>query len=76
MARHLAQLMAYKDEHEVARLYIDGAFLQRLREQFDGDFTLRFHLALPRLAKRSDKDELVKREYGPWVMHVLGLLAF
>ncbi|HGC5797651.1 TPA: DUF6537 domain-containing protein, partial [Legionella pneumophila] len=43
---------------EVARLYTDGAFLQRLREQFDGDFTLRFHLAPPLLARRNDNDFL------------------
>ncbi|OBS31257.1 indolepyruvate ferredoxin oxidoreductase [Tepidimonas fonticaldi] len=75
VARHLAQLMAYKDEYEVARLYTDGAFLQRLREQFDGDFTLRFHLAPPLLARRNDKGELVKREYGPWVMGAFRVLA-
>ncbi|HCJ1071946.1 TPA: hypothetical protein NQN29_003311, partial [Legionella pneumophila] len=60
---------------EVARLYTDGAFLQRLREQFDGDFTLRFHLAPPLLARRNDKGELVKREYGPWVMGAFRVLA-
>ena len=75
VARHLAQLMAYKDEYEVARLYTDGTFLQRLREQFEGDFTLRFHLAPPLLARRNDKGELVKREYGPWVMGAFRVLA-
>ncbi|TSE30555.1 hypothetical protein Tther_00952 [Tepidimonas thermarum] len=75
VARHLAQLMAYKDEYEVARLYTDGAFVQRLREQFEGDFTLRFHLAPPLLAKRNDKGELVKREYGPWMLGAFRLLA-
>ncbi|HEM7045691.1 TPA: hypothetical protein U2K36_003218, partial [Legionella pneumophila] len=59
----------------MARLYTDGAFLQRLREQFDGDFTLRFHLAPPLLARRNDKGELVKREYGPWVMGAFRVLA-
>jgi hypothetical protein len=37
VARSLLKLMAYKDEYEVARLYTDGEFLQKLRQQFEGD---------------------------------------
>ena len=37
VARNLAKLMAYKDEYDVARLYSDPAFLQKLRDQFDGE---------------------------------------
>ena len=32
--------MAYKDEYEVARLYSDGSFAEKLSKQFTGDFTL------------------------------------
>ncbi|MGT2453479.1 DUF6537 domain-containing protein [Cupriavidus basilensis] len=49
VARNLAKLMAYKDEYEVARLYADPAFLDKLRAQFEGepgrDYQLSFHLA-------------------------------
>src|SRR5262249_42166741 len=45
VARNLFKLMAYKDEYEVARLYTDGAFLANLREQFEGELRLQFHLA-------------------------------
>ena len=75
VARAFFKLMAYKDEYEVARLYTNGAFIQRLAEQFEGDYTLRFHLAPPLLAKRNDRGELVKRSYGPWMMKAFGLLA-
>ncbi|WP_334133709.1 indolepyruvate ferredoxin oxidoreductase family protein [Tepidimonas sp.] len=75
VAENLGALMAYKDEYEVARLYTDGAFLQRLREQFEGDFMLRFHLAPPLLARRNARGELIKREFGPWMMPVFRLLA-
>ncbi|MFW7343015.1 indolepyruvate ferredoxin oxidoreductase family protein [Pollutimonas sp. H1-120] len=79
VAGNLAKLMAYKDEYEVARLYTDPAFTQKLRTQFEGepgkDYQLHFHLAPPLLAKRNDKGELVKKKYGPWVMTVFKALA-
>ena len=76
VARGLFKLMAYKDEYEVARLYTDGAFLHRLNQQFDGDFTLEFHLAPPLLASRDPQTgELQKRRFGPWVFRAFTLLA-
>ena len=42
VALTLARLMAYKDEYEVARLYTDPKFMQRMREQFSGDFKMKF----------------------------------
>ena len=64
--------MAYKDEYEVARLYTDGAFRKKLNQQFEGDFTLEFHLAPPLLCRaRSATGELRKRAFGPWMLHVL-----
>jgi len=75
VARYFFKLMAYKDEYEVARLYTSGEFRRRLEQQFEGDYRLHFHLAPPLLAKRNDKGELVKREYGPWVLRAFGLLA-
>lgn len=75
VVEHLAQLMAYKDEYEVARLYTDGLFLAKLREQFDGDFTLHFHLAPPLLSKRNEQGEVVKRQFDPWLLPLMRLLA-
>ncbi len=74
-ARYLFKLMAYKDEYEVARLYTSGDFKRKLEQQFEGDYTVRFHLAPPLLAKKNDKGELIKREYGPWMFKAFGLLA-
>ena len=39
------KLLAYKDEYEVARLYAETDFLQRLAQQFEGDWRPRFHSA-------------------------------
>jgi indolepyruvate ferredoxin oxidoreductase len=63
--------MTYKDEYEVARLYVDPAFKARLREQFEGepgrDYRLRYHLAPPALARRDARGRLQKRAYGSWM---------
>jgi indolepyruvate ferredoxin oxidoreductase len=75
VARYYYKLMAYKDEYEVARLYADPAFTQKLQAQFEGEYKLRFHLAPPLLAKRNEQGELVKREYGPWMFTAFRLLA-
>jgi indolepyruvate ferredoxin oxidoreductase len=75
-ARQLYRLMAYKDEYEVARLYSDGEFRRKLEARFEGDFELRFNLAPPLLSKRDPHTgELLKREYGPWMMRAFELLA-
>ena len=75
VARYLFKLMAYKDEYEVARLYTSGDFMKRIDEQFEGDFKVKVHLAPPLWAKRNAKGELIKREYGSWVLHAFRPLA-
>jgi indolepyruvate ferredoxin oxidoreductase len=76
VARNLARLMAYKDEYEVARLYTNGDFERRVREQFDGSFELRFHLAPPLLARRDPvTGEPRKLTFGPRMLTVFRLLA-
>ncbi len=76
VARYAYKLMAYKDEYEVARLYTDGAFRERLAAAFEGDLRLTFHLAPPLLARRDPvTGEPRKRAFGPWMRPVLGLVA-
>jgi indolepyruvate ferredoxin oxidoreductase len=76
VARNLAKLMAYKDEYEVARLYTNGDFERRIREQFDGEYKLKFHLAPP-LLTRTDPvtGEPRKMEFGPQMLPVFRVLA-
>ena len=75
VAKSLFKLMAYKDEYEVARLYTDGRFVEQLKTQFDGDFTLKFNLAPPLFAKKDAKGHLVKAEFGSWMWGAFKLLA-
>ncbi|MDR5767683.1 MULTISPECIES: indolepyruvate ferredoxin oxidoreductase family protein [unclassified Caballeronia] len=79
VAVNLAKLMAYKDEYEVARLYADPAYLDKLREQFEGepgrDYKLMFHLAPPLFAKRDERGHLVKQRFGAWMLPAFRVLA-
>jgi indolepyruvate ferredoxin oxidoreductase len=75
VARYLFKLMAYKDEYEVARLHSDPAFHERIKNQFEGDYKLKVHLAPPLIAKTNEKGELVKQAFGPGMFTVFRLLA-
>ncbi len=76
VATNLYKLMAYKDEYEVARLYTDAGFLNKLQAQFEGDYELRFNLAPPMFSKRDpNTGHLLKREFGPWMMKAFAVLA-
>jgi len=76
VARYYFKLLAYKDEYEVARLYSNGEFMKKLHKQFEGDFTVKFHLAPPLFAERDpETGHLKKKEYGPAMMKAFGLLA-
>jgi indolepyruvate ferredoxin oxidoreductase len=75
VAKYYFKLMAYKDEYEVARLYTDGRFVEQLKAQFEGDFSVKFNLAPPLLAKKDAKGHLVKAEFGSWMWSAFKLLA-
>jgi indolepyruvate ferredoxin oxidoreductase len=77
VARYLFKLMAYKDEYEVARLYTDTSFLDRVKSTFDGDrLSFEFHLAPPMLARHDPATgEPRKMSFRPWMLTVFRLLA-
>ena len=75
VAQNLFHLMTYKDEYEVARLHSDSAFLESLNAQFEGDFTLNYHLAPPLFAPKDSNGHLQKRRYGGWMLTAFRLLA-
>ena len=76
VARYLFKLMAYKDEYEVARLYTDTSFVERVKASFDGDLRLEFHLAPPLLARKDKQTgEPKKMSFGPWMLSAFRVLA-
>jgi len=76
VARYYFKLLAVKDEYEVARLYTDGDFAERVAAQFEGGYKLRFHLAPPVFNKADPvTGEAKKSVYGPWMMGAFRILA-
>ncbi|WP_457648855.1 indolepyruvate ferredoxin oxidoreductase family protein [Profundibacter sp.] len=73
VAKGYHKLLAYKDEYEVARLMLDVR--DKAQAEFDGDFTMRFHLAPPILSGTDANGRPRKREFGGWIMPVYRLLA-
>ena len=63
------KLMSYKDEYEVARLYSDNEFINKINETFEGNFKINYHLSPPIF---STKDKVtgypLKINFGSWIM--------
>ncbi len=76
VARNFFKLLAYKDEYEVARLFTQTGFFERLDKQFEGNYKIAFHLAPP-LLTRPDPDSGITRKvrFGPWMRHAFHILA-
>ncbi len=74
LAKGYHKLLSYKDEYEVARLHA-----ATLQAAVDAHFTdvraMRFHLAPPILGGTDASGRPKKREFGPWMMRVFGVLA-
>lgn len=75
-ARHAFDVLAIKDEYEVARLATDPQFLQGLRQQYGRDARPVFHFAPTWLPSRATGDgRRRKHRFGPWIIAALRLLA-
>ena len=63
------KLMSYKDEYEVARLYSDNEFINKINETFEGNFKINFHLSPP-IFYTQDKvtGRPLKINFGSWIM--------
>ncbi|MDH3739985.1 MAG: indolepyruvate ferredoxin oxidoreductase family protein, partial [Hyphomicrobiales bacterium] len=76
VARYLFKLMAYKDEYEVARLYTGKPFADQLAKTFKGDYTLKFHLAPPLIARRDRATgKPAKQAFGPAMISAFKILV-
>jgi indolepyruvate ferredoxin oxidoreductase len=75
VARNYFKLLAHKDAFEVARLYTDTDFADKVASQFSGNYRINYHLAPTSLRDDADAPRPIKRRFGPWAKPLLGLLA-
>lgn len=74
--KYLYKLMAYKDEYEIARLYSEEAFRQKLGSQFEGRYEIKFHLAPPLLSRKDKVTGLPRKmTFGSWMLPVFKVLS-
>ncbi|WP_204114146.1 indolepyruvate ferredoxin oxidoreductase family protein [Shimia biformata] len=73
VAKGYHKLLTYKDEYEVARLHLETR--KKAEQTFDGDFTLKYHLSPPLLAKEGSNGRPEKKEYGATMERMFGILA-
>ena len=76
IANGACKAMAYKDEYEVARLYAEPEFRQKLARQFAEPKRISVYLAPPFISK-ADRitGRARKRKFGPWIFRVFKVLA-
>ncbi|HZX30830.1 MAG TPA: indolepyruvate ferredoxin oxidoreductase family protein [Rhodocyclaceae bacterium] len=75
VAANYGKLLAIKDEYEVARLYARPDFMERLKETFEGDLRLHFHLAPPGITRPGPDGSPRKIAFGPWMLTAFSWLA-
>ncbi|QGF92998.1 indolepyruvate ferredoxin oxidoreductase family protein [Pseudomonas sp. CFSAN084952] len=77
VAKYYFKVLAIKDEYEVARLHTQVGFLEKLQQQFEGDYKLVFNMAPPIFSKRASfsSGEPTKSEYGQWMVPLMRVLA-
>ncbi len=77
VARSLFKLMSYKDEYEVARLHMETGFVEKLKQEFEGDFKVNYHLAPPMFPLGTDaRGRPNKKQFGQWIQTPFRLLAW
>lgn len=67
----LHKLMSYKDEYEVARLYLLPSFSEQVQETFEAPERITYHLHPPVLRSLGMRRKI---ELGPWFRHVFKVL--
>lgn len=71
VAEGFFQIMAYKDEYEIARLLTDKSSMRQVRSQFSGDLKIKFHLAPPLFVRPDRKTGKIRKiAFGVWIKPV------
>ena len=52
VAKNYFRIMSYKDEYEVSRLFSENEFYDNIKDQFEGDYKIKFNLSPPIFYKK------------------------
>ena len=67
--------MARRSARTLQRLYSDPAFLERLEQEFEDGYKLKFNLAPPIMGRKSKATGMpVKSEFGAWMLPAFRIL--
>ncbi len=76
ITKNYFKLLAYKDEYEIARLFSRGNFIESIKQQFEGDIKLTFHMAPPLISKTDPlTGHLIKRQLPAITLRAFSLLS-
>ena len=76
VAKNLFKLMALKDEYEVARLYGDPAFREKIKARFGPKAKVSVQLAPPLLSRTDPATGRPRKmTFGPWIFPLFSALA-
>lgn len=67
------KILSYKDEYEVARLHLKTR--DKLKQTFEGDLGITYHLAPPLLSRMGSNGRAIKRDFGPFIERGFKLLS-
>ncbi len=76
VARNYFNVLAYKDEYEVARLHTETGFVESVKRNFGAGVRMSFHFSPPLFAWPDPATGRPKKyELGPWMLPILRVLA-
>ena len=67
------KVLSYKDEYEVARLH--RATATKLKNEFDGNIKIRYHLSPPLISRIGSDGRPQKKEFGSFIENIFVLLS-
>lgn len=74
IAKNYHKVLAYKDEYEVARLFVNSNFKEEVTSFFKKGCRVSFHLAPPFMSSIGKDGKPKKKTYGVWVFYAFKIL--
>ena len=76
VAKNYFRIMSYKDEYEVSRLFSENEFYDNIKDQFEGDYKIKFNLSPPIFYKKDPVTKNpIKSEFGSWIIYFFKVLS-